>query len=130
MVGRKPKPTALRLLEGNREHRPIPDDNPEPSQNGKFPHAPKNLDEAARKEWEGLGLQLWEASVLTSWDLSMFARYCYLYSKTEPDKKPSNADLQQYRMYAALFGIDPSDRCKLHVSKRKPQEDDSPFAGL
>jgi len=117
------KPTALKLLEGNRGHRTIPEDNPEPEPVDTCPEPPEWLDLIAREEWNERGPQLFDMGVLTSVDLPAFEFYCYLYSKSKQD--PNNQNLQQLRMFMNEFGITPASRGKLHVTKSK--RDDSPF---
>ena len=122
-VGNPAKPTELKLLEGNRGHRPIPDDNPEPKSMEAFPDPPEWLDDIAREEWTERGRELFDMGVLTSVDLPAFEFYCYLYSKARQD--PNNQNLQQLRMYMNEFGITPASRGKLHISK--PKKDKSKF---
>ena len=124
-MGNPAKPTALKLLEGNRGHRTIPDDNPEPEPVDIFPEPPEWLDLIAREEWNERGPQLFDMGVLTTVDLPAFEFYCYLYSKSKQD--PNNQNLQQLRMFMNEFGITPASRGKLHVSK--PKKDDSKFGG-
>lgn len=52
MRGRKPKPTALKILQGNPGHRPIGDvmSTDMPATPG-IPTPPEHLDEIARKQW-------------------------------------------------------------------------------
>ena len=121
------KPTALKLLEGNRGHRPIPDDNPEPEPMKTFPKPPKWFDDIAREEWMERGRELFDTGVLTSIDLPVFEFYCYLYSQTR--QSPSNQKLQQLRLYMGELGMTPASRNKIHV-KKPNADDDSPFAGL
>lgn len=52
MAGRRPKPAALRILQGNRGHRPIPDD--EPVAVPGAPDQPAGLSKAAAEEWHRL----------------------------------------------------------------------------
>ena len=47
--GRKPKPTALKILNGNPGHRPLPENEPRPRD--VLPECPDFLDEDARAEW-------------------------------------------------------------------------------
>jgi len=49
MRGRKPKPTQLKLLEGNRGHRPINGAEPKPP--GAQPTCPTHLSPTAKAEW-------------------------------------------------------------------------------
>ena len=46
--GRKPKPTALKVLEGNPGHRPL--NKKEPMPKGKLPRCPEWLEDDAKKE--------------------------------------------------------------------------------
>jgi phage terminase small subunit len=53
MKGRKPKPTGLRLIEGNREHRTIHQDS-EPKPAAGEPPRPDSLSPAALEHWDFL----------------------------------------------------------------------------
>jgi P27 family predicted phage terminase small subunit len=73
--GRKPKSVFVRVLEGNRGHRPIPavpqlDISPE------VPEPPDYLGGYARDEWLRLAPGLHRTGCLTVLDLSIFAVYC------------------------------------------------------
>ena len=71
MRGRKPKPSALRVLEGNPGKRPI---NNEPSPEPGIPPAPAHLSEQAKKAWAGVSVKLDKIGVLTEvddWALEM-----------------------------------------------------------
>ena len=59
--GRKPKPTALKVLEGNPGHRPL--NKKEPMPKGKLPRCPELLEEDAKKEWKRLGKVLAEMGI-------------------------------------------------------------------
>lgn len=52
MGGRRPKPAALRVLQGNRGHRPIPTD--EPVAVPGWPDQPPKLGKVAAAEWDRL----------------------------------------------------------------------------
>ena len=77
--GRKPKPTALKLLEGNPGKRPLNDREPVP------PRAtlkcPAWLLPEAKKEWKRLAPALEAMGVLTMADLTAFAGYCQAYAR-------------------------------------------------
>jgi P27 family predicted phage terminase small subunit len=77
--GRKPKPTALRALEGNPGKRPL---------NGKEPVPPMQalkcpawLLPEAKKEWMRLAASLAAMGVLTMADAAAFAGYCQAYAR-------------------------------------------------
>jgi P27 family predicted phage terminase small subunit len=73
--GRKPKPGYLRVLEGNRGHRPIPNV-PQPDVLREVPEPPAYLSGYARDEWLRLAPSLHRIGCLTVLDLSVFAVYC------------------------------------------------------
>ena len=77
--GRKPKPSAIRLLEGNPGKRPINQREPKPDK--KAPPCPKWLDPEAKKEWRRLSKKLEQLGILTEADMSVFASYCQAYAR-------------------------------------------------
>ena len=77
--GRKPKPTALKVLEGNPGHRPL--NKKEPMPKGKLPRCPEWLEDDAKKEWKRLGKVLAEMGMLTEIDRAAFAGYCQAYAR-------------------------------------------------
>ena len=79
MRGRKPIPSTLRLLQGNRSHRPIPPDEPKPPAD--IPRCPTWLDKEAKKEWRRMVTELEPLGMLTLIDRSVLARYCDNFSK-------------------------------------------------
>jgi P27 family predicted phage terminase small subunit len=78
MRGRKPKPTALRLLSGNAGKRPLPQG--EPHLEAIAPACPEWLDQDAKREWRRLVGPLDAAGVITRGDRAVFAGYCQSYS--------------------------------------------------
>ncbi len=74
--GNKPKPTAIRKLEGNREKRPINQHEPQPLIGPEPPKPPAWLSDVARAEWERLSRQLWLNGILGLEDEVAFASYC------------------------------------------------------
>ena len=77
--GRKPTPTAIKVLEGNPGKRPMNDQEPKPVK--KAPACPKWLDAEARKEWRRLAKKLEALGVLTDLDMGVFATYCNAYAR-------------------------------------------------
>lgn len=68
------KPTALRVLDGDRESR-INRDEPLPSESGGI--APtEDLSVAARRVWDRVAPDLIRKGVLTEWDVQAFTTYC------------------------------------------------------
>lgn len=78
--GQKPKPTAIKKLEGNRSRVPLPQNEPQPLIGAETPTAPDWLDETARGEWERLSRQLWLNGILGLEDWTAFAGYCESFS--------------------------------------------------
>lgn len=147
--GRKPKPTNLKILQGNPGRRPLPDD--EPRLESCFPDPPDHLSEAARKHWNEVGGMLHEAGILTAVDADALAAYCELHARwVEANEKireyglviksPSGAPMQSpYFKISAItfdamkamlveFGMTPSSRAR--VKSTKPKEVENPFAAI
>src|SRR6266702_3836517 len=79
MPGPVPKPTGLRIYEGNRSHRPLNDREPTPLTGE--PMMPSYLDREARKEWRRLVPILMTMPVLTEADGLALANLCTTYSQ-------------------------------------------------
>ena len=77
--GRKPKPTALKLLEGNPGKRPINEHEPIPPKG--TVKCPTWLESEAKEEWKRLAPSLEAMGVLTQADLTAFAGYCQAYAR-------------------------------------------------
>lgn len=147
--GRKPKPTHLKVLQGNPGRRPLPAD--EPKLASCFPDPPSHLSEAARQHWAEVGGMLHEAGILTALDADALAAYCELHARwVEANEKireyglviksPSGAPVQSpYFKISAItfdamkallveFGMTPSSRAR--VKSTKPKEVENPFAAI
>ena len=74
MRGRKPKPTTLRILEGNPGKRSLIDGPPQAP--AKIPECPCFLDDEARAEWLRMAPVLLEMGLLTPADRAALAAYC------------------------------------------------------
>lgn len=75
----KPKPTTLRVLEGNRGKRDIPENEPKPRLLP--PSCPPWLDPLAKKTWKTLAPKLERLGLLTEVDGDMFADLCQIRSR-------------------------------------------------
>jgi len=71
--GPRPKPTAVRVLHGDRKDR-INTSEPRPAAGEVV--APDRLSPSARRTWDRLGPDLEAKGVLTFWDVDAFAAYC------------------------------------------------------
>lgn len=81
MRGPNPKPTALKLLEGNPGKRRLKNTGePMPEPPSDMPKPPSRLLPEAKKEWRRLAPPLLALGVLTEVDLSAFAELCQNYA--------------------------------------------------
>ena len=78
-LGRTPKPSGLRRLQGNPGHRPLPKAEPKPRPI--CPHRPQWLVGEARKEWERIAPELRRLGLLTTVDRAALAAYCQNYAR-------------------------------------------------
>lgn len=78
--GPAPKPTALKLLQGNPGHRPLNGDEPKPK--AKAPPCPLYIreDPVAKKEWRRLTPILLRMRVLTEADATVLGSLCLTHS--------------------------------------------------
>lgn len=77
--GRKPKPTNLKVLEGNPGKRAL--NKREPAPKAKLPTCPKWLEPEAKKEWTRMGKKLLNLGVLSEIDTAAFAGYCQAFAR-------------------------------------------------
>lgn len=133
-TGPKPKPTALRILHGDRKDR-INDQEPTPAEGEVI--APEELSEEARAAWDRLAPDLIRLGVLTPWDVDAFRITCEALARYRaatrlvngsallvqgPNGLVKNPALVVQReaevtfsQYGARFGLTPSDRSQLKV---------------
>lgn len=77
--GMKPKPTALKLIDGNPGKRRLPNE-PKPTV-GELPGPPDFLSEDGRIEWERIAVELYRLGLLTTCDQNTLAAYCQAYGR-------------------------------------------------
>ena len=140
--GPKPKPTKLRLLDGNPSRRPINRDEPRPK--GEI-RMPEHLSQIARTQWTRI-VESMPPGFYTPADEALLAAYSEAYadhvnaSKALKDEESLLADgkanpliairNQAARTMATLgtrLGLSPADRTNL---KTPPVQEDSRWAGL
>ena len=132
--GRKPKPTALKVLEGNPGKRPL---------NGREPVPPRAalkcpawLLPEAKKEWRRLAKQMEQIGILTEVDMAAFAGYCQAYARWKeaeefitqhgsivktpsgywqqvPQVSIAQTYLKIMNRFAEQFGLTPSSRSRI-----------------
>jgi len=150
--GRKPKPTALRLLQGKRGHRPLPPHEPKPAL--AIPPCPDHLSPAARAEWDYITAELAGLGILSRADKAVLAGYCASYASWQecerfiaehgavitlrddkgtvkwiqeaPQARLALKHLEKIRQFAAELGLSPSARTRIHAQpteQRNPTEE-------
>ena len=77
--GRKPVPTALKLLGGNPGKRKLNKDEPIPKI--KLPSCPGWLEPESKKRWKQVGKKLINLGIMSDIDDSAFAAYCQSYAR-------------------------------------------------
>jgi phage terminase small subunit len=138
MRGRKPKPTRLKLLEGNAGHRPINGREPEPTVSG-LREPPDYITGDARAFWFAQGPGLVQMQTLSDVDFPRFEDLCLRHEekvrlireisrlrKKKKLKAVEKVDLQtfesqhrkasaQFAQFAAEFGIGASSRTRIKL---------------
>ena len=148
MRGRKPKPTVLKIREGNPGKRPIHGNEPQPS--GSQPTCPAHLSPTAKAEWKRLAQSLNKIGLLTQVDRAALAAYCQCYGRwVEAERKLtetppllktpagyvqpspwlaiSSKQLELMAKFMVELGLTPSSRSRLAISiptRPKPWEFD------
>ncbi|MEG2198100.1 MAG: phage terminase small subunit P27 family [Cellulosilyticaceae bacterium] len=143
-AGRKPKPTAVKLLEGNPGKRSLNTNEPKP--NTKASKCPTWLEAEAKKEWRRISKQLEQLGVLTEVDMAAFAGYCQAYARWKeaeefitkhgtivktpsgywqqvPQVSIAQTYLKIMNKFCEQFGLTPSSRTRINVNKVVEEED-------
>lgn len=135
MKGRKPTPTAVKVLRGNPGRRPV-DITGEPRPDSSIPHCPAHLNDEAKREWRRMVKKLHEAGLFTYIDKAALAMYCQAWGRwVEAEEKlekhgsimktkngnliqnpylaVANRAMKQLKEMAAEFGMTPSARTRV-----------------
>lgn len=138
MAGRKPKPTALKELEGNPGKREL--NTKEPKPDATAPSCPEWLSKEAREEWERICPFLEKAGLLTQVDRAALAGYCQSYANWQNAEKHIAAEGSTFETpngyqqqtpwvsiaqtnkkdvlkFCAEFGMTPSSRSRIVVAQ-------------
>lgn len=138
--GRKPKPTKLKVLQGNPGKRKLNKNEPQPKSKPRGPYCPRWLDKDAKNEWRRIAKQLKDIGLLTDVDTAVMAGYCQAYSRWKkaeeaikkhgmiykPNKDNdyiqqspfvsiSNKAQEQMRKFIVELGLSPSSRSKIEI---------------
>jgi P27 family predicted phage terminase small subunit len=146
--GRKPKPTKLRLLQGNAGKRRINEREPKPAPS--IPSPPEHLTEPAKQEWARVAEQLALLGLLTDLDRAAFSAYCQAYGRwveaeemlkktgtvvkapsgypiLSPYLSVANKAVEQMRAFLTEFGLTPSSRSRIAVGPGSETDDMEDF---
>jgi len=96
MTGRRPKPTNLKVLEGNPGRRPLPEN--EPAADG-TPEAPSDLECEALAEWNRIVPELDSMGLLARADRAALVRYCQAWATSQA----AFADMNDNGMYETVY---------------------------
>lgn len=139
-----PKPTRLRMLEGNPSKRPLNMNEPQPPTTALALECPEHLGDIARDEWDLIAPILHRMGLLTDVDRDALAAYCTAYERWMECKKELKSGLvmvtpsgyqqqkpqvsmeQQYlkilKDFMHEFGLTPASRSKL-IAPNAPKDD-------
>lgn len=144
--GRKPKPTAVKILEGNPGKRKL--DMGEPRPEKKAPRCPAWLEDEAKKEWKRMAKQLEQLGILTEIDMAAFAGYCQAYARWKeaeeyisengmimkapsgycqqvPQVSIAQTYLKIMNRFCEQFGLTPSARSRIVTEHGEDKENDA-----
>jgi len=143
MRGRKAKPTALKVLEGNRGKRKLNKREPKPAPG--IPACPRSLSRRARQEWKRVTPELDRLGLLTVVDRAALAGYCQSwadyceavewmekngrvmtvrddkgnvrFTQAVPQFGIAVKSLDRVRAFASEFGLTPASRTRLSIAE-------------
>jgi len=154
-MSRRPKPTAIKLLEGNPGGRPLNDAEPQPPKG--VPEMPKGMGTAAKRHWRVFVRELTTVGVLSIVDGIALAEACISAALAEKYRnvalaepmvkepivnkdgeiagyknKPNPALVgylacsKNMKLYLLEFGLTPASRTKLKIDRPKPDDGFTP----
>lgn len=127
MAGRPPKPTTLKLLQGNPGKRPLPTDEPRPQLGAVAPQWVRD-DLRMLARWQEHAPRLTRLGLLTEVDAGALAAICLLEVKLADmvEAAAGGAALanvtRELRALWSRFGMTPADRAKVHGLKADPDD--------
>jgi P27 family predicted phage terminase small subunit len=148
-VSRRPKPTAIKVLEGNPGGRPLNTEEPKPKSG--IPEMPKELRKTAQREWRRVSVDLDTLGLITVVDGKALAMYCDAYADWEVAQRECVKSgmwyeepivskdgmvvgykhkqapwfnvkcmaMKMMKAYLIEFGLTPASRSKLKIEKKQ-----------
>ena len=121
MKGRKPKPTALKILDGTRGDRVNRDEPTLPKASVEPPDWLDDLEGFGIDHWNELAPMLSKAGLLTEGDRPALALLCRAYARLRLDPLDDKAN-DLYRRMLVEFGLTPSSRSRIKATAEKPKD--------
>lgn len=144
MQGRKPKPTAIKMLEGNPGKRAL--NHAEPKPRVVAPRPPEYLGDAEKTKWKAAVKELYQLGLLTAIDQDALAMYCVVFVRWQKAEKMvrekgeiiktaagniiqnpflsiANRALDQLNKMGAEFGMTPSSRSRVKADFMDPDNE-------
>lgn len=121
MRGRKPKPTALKILDGTRADRINRDEPVLPAGGLEPPSWLNDVEGHGRDHWDELAPLLSKAGLLTEGDRPALALLCRAYARLRLDPLDDRAN-DLYRRMLIEFGLTPSARSRIKGTGEKPKD--------
>ena len=141
--GPAPRPTALKVIEGNPGKRPL--NTREPKPRPVAPKPPPWLDRDAKREWRRVAPELERLGLLSHVDMAALAAYCQAFSRwaaaeriiaqegltcrgamggmvQRPEVLIARQSMQLIKQFAGEFGLTPAGRTRLTLPE--PDTDD------
>lgn len=138
--GPAPKPTALKVLQGNPGKRPLNEREPRPATTDRTPGAPRWLGEGAKRQWRRIAPGLYAVGLLTEVDVTALGMLCealaqYFEARSQVDMEgmvvesdkgnryqhPAlgvmKSSRQEIMKWAVQFGMTPSARSRITVDR-------------
>lgn len=144
MQGRKPKPTAMKMLAGNPGKRAL--NHSEPRPRAVLPRPPEHLSDEEKNKWKLVVKELHPLGLVTTIDKDALAFYCVLFVRwikaekmvrekgeiiktaagniiQNPYLSIANRALEQLNRLGAEFGMTPSSRTRVKVELFDPEHE-------
>lgn len=144
MQGRKPKPTAVKILEGNPGKRAL--NHAEPKPRVVLPRPPEHLSEDEKTKWKMTVKELYPLGLITTIDKDALAMYCVIFVRwlkaekmvrekgeiiktaagniiQNPYLSIANRALDQLNKLGAEFGMTPSSRSRVRTDLQDPDQE-------
>lgn len=150
-AGRKPKPTALKVVQGNAGKRALPKNEPAPEALAEVPEPAEWMGEIAAGIWRSVAPWLVATKIMAATDLHNLEAFCMAYQRwreaqddidmnglvvpgarggvvKNPACTVANESLRQVATFGSALGLDPAARARLKPAGTG--EKTNPFAVL